>query len=176
MVALGRAGDTEATVAFLAELAGPGPALELATGTGRVALPLAARGIELPSQEAQVRCFANVARHLAADGAFVVEAFVPDPTRFTHGQKTHTTLVETDRVVLETSQHDPVAQRVKSAHVVLTRNGVRIDPVHVRYAWPSELDLMGRLAGLRFRDRFAGWHREPFTAGSARHVSVYERG
>jgi len=59
---------------------------------------------------------------------------------------------------------------------VLTRDRVRIDPVHVRHAWPSELDLMAWLAGLRLRDRFAGWHRAPFTAESGRHVSVYERG
>jgi SAM-dependent methyltransferase len=226
VVALGRTGETDATVAFLAGLAGTGPVLELGIGTGRVALPLAARGIEvrgidaseamlarlrakpggdripvvlgdladvgvdgpfrlvfvvfntlfaLPSQDAQVRCFANVAQRLAGDGVFVVEAFVPDLGRFTHGQKTAATLVETDRVVLETSQHDPVAQRVTSAHVVLTRDGARIDPVHTRYAWPSELDLMARLAGLRLDGRFAGWDREPFTAGSGRHVSVYER-
>jgi SAM-dependent methyltransferase len=219
--------DTESTVEFLADLAGEGPVLELAIGTGRVALPLSGRGVEvhgidaseamvealrakdggdrisvtmgdfaevavegrydlifvvfntlfaLTSQEEQVRCFRNVAEHLENDGHFVVEVFVPDLARFDHGQRVSADRVEVDRVVLEASLHDPVGQRVVSQHIVITESGNRVVPVHIRYAWPSELDLMARLAGLRLKDRWAGWRGEFFTADSVRHVSVYEKG
>jgi hypothetical protein len=79
-------------------------------------------------------------------------------------------------VYLESSLHDPVTQRVRSRHLVITEAGIRMYPVEVRYAWPSELDLMARLAGLRLRQRFGGWSREPFTASSGTHISVYQRG
>ena len=218
--------DTDSTVELLAELAGKGPVLELAVGTGRVAIPLAERGIEvhgidssesmverlrakeggdrisvtmadfaevgvdgrfslifvvfntlfaLTSQEEQVRCFRNVAEHLEDDGSFVVEVFVPDVARFDHGQRVSADRVEVDRVVLEASLHDPVGQRVVSQHVVIGETGNRLVPVHIRYAWPSELDLMARLAGLRLKDRWGGWRRESFPAESTRHVSVYEK-
>lgn len=220
-------GDAEDAVSFLAELAGRGPALELGIGTGRVALPLAQRGIEvhgidaseamverlrakpggaglsvsigdfadvgvegcfslvyvvfntffaLLSQEDQVRCFANVAQRLQDGGAFVVEAFVPDPTRLAAGQVTQTKRVEVDRVFLETSRYDLVHQRIHSQNISIGENEIKFYPVQTRYAWPSEMDLMARLAGLRLRERWEGWHREPFTASSGRHVSVYERG
>jgi SAM-dependent methyltransferase len=218
--------DIEATVGTLAELAGKGPALELGVGTGRIALPLAARGVavhgidaseamvaqlrakpggaEVPVtmgdfadapvegefslvyvvfntffgllvQDDQVRCFQNVARRLAPDGVFVIEAFVPDLTRFVRGQNTSTSRVELDRVVIDVSQHDPVNQRVMSQHVFITASGILMYPAQIRYAWPAELDLMARLAGLRLRHRWAGWRREPFTAASTGHVSVYQR-
>ena len=80
-----------------------------------------------------------------------------------------------DAVHLETSVHDPVAQRVRSQQVVINERGVRMYPVEIRYAWPSELDLMARLAGLRLRERWGGWGREAFDASSGAHVSVYER-
>jgi SAM-dependent methyltransferase len=178
--------DPTDSVDRLADLAGPGPALELGIGTGRVALPLAARGVQvhgvdaseamvgrlrakpggeaipvtlgdfagvpaegdyrlvyvvfntffaLLTQDAQVRCFAGVARRLAPGGAFVLQDF---------------------------------------QHVVLAEGGVRLHPGAIRYAWPSELDLMARLAGLRLRERWGGWRREPFGADSPLHVSVYE--
>jgi hypothetical protein len=73
------------------------------------------------------------------------------------------------------ARHDPVTQRLYECHVALTAAGVRLNPIVTRYAWPSELDLMARIAGLRLRDRWAGWHREPFTAASRAHVSVYGR-
>jgi SAM-dependent methyltransferase len=218
--------DTSATVALLAELATGGPALELAIGTGRVALPLAARGIRvdgidaspamvaklrtkpggdtisvsigdfadvavtdhyrlvfvafnsffaLLTQDDQVRCFENVAGHLHDDGVFVIEAFVPDLGRFHRDQHIGTVAVDVDEVQLELSRHDAAAQRVDSSHVFLTGGTIRLNPVAIRYAWPSELDLMARLAGLRLRDRWAGWNREPFTSTSGTHVSVYGR-
>lgn len=217
--------DTEGTVGFLAERAGSGPALELAIGTGRIALPLKDRGIEvhgidasdamvgrlrakpggadipvtigdfadvgvhgryplvyivfntfwaLLAQEDQARCVRNVAEHLTPDGAFVVEAFVPDPSRFDRGQRIHARTIASRRVVLEASTHDPKGQRVSAQQVVLEDGGgIRMYPVEIRYVWPSELDLMARLAGLRLRERWGGWHGEPYT-GEGRHVSVYE--
>jgi SAM-dependent methyltransferase len=218
---------TDETVSMLAELAGSGPVLELAIGTGRVALPLAARGVEvhgidaseamveklrakpggdrlqvtfgdmadvpvegrftlvylifntffgLLTQDDQLRCFTNVGEHLTNDGVFVLDAFFPDLGRFDRGQRVSTTKVETDEVWFNVDRHDAVAQRVDSVHVVLTERGAKLYPVQIRYAFPSELDLMARLAGLRLRERFGGWSREPFTDRSDRHVSIYERG
>jgi len=210
---------------MLAELAGGGKALELGIGTGRIALPLSSRGIDvhgidaapsmisrlrskpgserltvtqgdfaevvvqqefaliyivfntffaLPSQEAQVQCFRNVAAHLSDDGCFVIEAFVPDQTRFEGGQVNWATKVTTDVVELDVGQHDPVTQRVVSQKVVITDGSVRLYPVQIRYVWPAELDLMAQLAGLRLRERWSGWKREPFTSQSTKHISVYE--
>ena len=129
----------------------------------------------LLTQEDQIRCFGGIAEHLTDDGVFVIEAFVPDLSRFTHGQRVGVTSLATDEVYLETSVHDPVAQRVRSQQVVINEDGVRMYPVVIRYAWPSELDLMARLASLRLRERWAGWSREAFGASSGAHVSVYER-
>jgi SAM-dependent methyltransferase len=217
---------TEPAAAFLAELAGDGPALELGIGTGRVALPLAARGVrvhgldsseamvarlrakpggeEIPvtfgdfadllvdgtyrliyvvfntffallSQEDQLRCFRNVSAHLEAGGRFVIEAFVPDPTLYNRNQRVSTTRVETDRVQLDAAQYDPVEQKVTSQHILIGKEGIVLLPVQLRFAWPSELDLMARLAGLKLEARFGGWKGEAFTAASAVHVSVYGR-
>jgi SAM-dependent methyltransferase len=218
--------DTQAAVDFLADLAKSGPALELAIGTGRIALPLAAKGVEvhgidaseamvaklrekpggtdvpvtmgdfadvgvegrfrliflvfntlwaLLTQEDQVRCVRNVAEHLTDDGVFVVEAFIPDPARFDRDQRFQTRKVETDRVFLDASTHDAEHQRVSAQIVVLEDGGgIRMFPVEIRYVWPSELDLMAQLAGLRLRERWGGWNREPF-AHAVWHVSVYER-
>ena len=218
--------DTEAAVAFLAELAGSGPVLELAIGTGRIALPLAERGIDLrgidaseemvarlrskpggasipttfgdfadvaveglhtlvyvvfntlfalQTQEAQIRCFENVAGHLADEGVFVVEAFVPDLTRFDRHQRVDANRVGLEDVWFDVARHHPAEQRVESQHVHLSEQGVRFYPVQIRYAYPSELDLMARLAGLRLRERFDGWKREPYSGPTGTCVSVYER-
>lgn len=130
----------------------------------------------LLAQEDQIRCFKGVAEHLTGGGVFVIEAFVPDVGRFTYGQRVGVTGIGTNSVHLEASVHDPVAQRVRSHHVVLTEHGAKLYPVEIRYAWPSELDLMARLAGLRLRERWGGWSREPFGAASGSHVSIYEKG
>jgi SAM-dependent methyltransferase len=220
-------GDEQATVGFLEELAGGGPALELAIGTGRIALPLAARGIRvdgidispamvaklrekpggerlsvtigdfadvavpgtypliyvvfntlfnLLTQDEQVSCFENVATHLTGDGTFVVEAFVPSfLTRLRDDQYVDAESVGVDEVWFDVGRHDPVTQRLDETHVRLTDGDVRLFPIVTRYAWPAELDLMARIAGLRLRDRWAGWNREPFEPASRRHVSVYGR-
>jgi len=83
--------------------------------------------------------------------------------------------VELDAVHLDASRHDPVTQRIDSHLIDVSAAGVRLQPVSLRYAWPGELDLMARLAGLRLRERWAGWRHQPFTAASPLHVSVYER-
>jgi SAM-dependent methyltransferase len=208
-------------------LAQGGRALELGIGTGRIALPLSKRGVEvhgidsseamvdklrakpgggdipvmmgdfaevgaegefvvvyvpfntlfaLTTQEDQVRCFRNSASRLSPGGKFVIEAFVPDLFRFTNHQRVAVERLGDDVVQLETSQHDPVNQRVHSYHVVLSDGEpVRLYPVQIRYAWPSELDLMAELAGLRLRERWGSWRRDTFTSDSRLHVSVYER-
>ena len=216
--------DKEATADFLAERAGGGPALELAIGTGRVALPLKKRGVEvhgidaspamvermrakdagadipvsmgdfgdvavdrdyplvyiafntffaLTTQEDQVRCFQNVAQHLTDDGVFVVEGFVPDMGRYKRHQNFDTLDVELDRVMLDATRHDPVTQTIKATHIIITPQGNELYPVFLRYAYPPELDLMARLAGLALRERYANYKMDPFTADSHGHVSVY---
>lgn len=133
----------------------------------------------LPSQDEQVRCFCNVAKHLAVGGAFVVEASLPtsapDVGRYVDGQSLWIKSITEDAVHLDIGRHDPVNQRFAAHWVVLSEGQVRLFPFSMRYAWPSELDLMGRLAGLRLRERWGGWRGEPFSATSTSHVSVYER-
>jgi hypothetical protein len=220
-------GDEMAAVAFLEQLAGRGPALELGIGSGRLALPLAARGLRvdgvdispamvaqlrtkpggegipvtigdladvpvpgnyrliyvvwntlfnLLTQEDQVRCFGNVAAHLDDGGSFVVEAYVPAFLyRLRDDQYVDAEAVQIDEVRLDVLRHDAAAQIIDESHVSLSRAGVHLNPVVQRYAWPSELDLMARIAGLRLKGRWGGWKREPFTSGSDAHVSVYGR-
>ncbi len=128
----------------------------------------------LQTQEDQITCLRAVARHLTDDGVFVIEAFVPDPSRFDRGQRVSAIEVNTDEVRLEVTKHDPVAQQTVSQHVMIREDGVRLIPVRIRYAHVAELDLMARVAGLRLRERWAGWDREPFSISSQNHVSVYE--
>jgi SAM-dependent methyltransferase len=223
-------GDEGAAVARLAELAGEGPVLELAVGTGRLALPLAATGLRvdgvelsramierlrlkpggaalrvtqgdmatvtlpdryslvfvafnsimnLVRQDDQVACVANAARHLAEGGVFVVENVVPDPMyalvqdRDGVDQYVQTGDRGLDEVRIETGRFDRVTQRVDKCHVHMGPGGIRLDPLVLRYVWPSELDLMARLAGLSLRERRGGWSGEPFDGRSLRHISVY---
>ena len=220
-------GDEIAAVAFLAQLAGRGPMLELAIGTGRIALPLAARGIRvdgvdispamiaqlrakpggdeisvtvgnfadvpvpgtyrlifvvwntlfnLLTQEDQGRCFENVADHLTDDGSFVVEVFVPAFLyRLRNDQYVDAEAIRVDEVRLDVLRHDMATQMIEESRVSLSSAGVRLNPVVQRYAWPSELDLMARIAGLRLKYRWGGWNREPFNSTSSTHVSVYGR-
>ncbi len=220
-------GDELAAVAFLEQLAGSGPALELGIGTGRIALPLAARGIRvdgidlsqamvdqlrikpggdqlsvtigdfadipvsgtyhliyvifntlfnLLSQDDQIRCFENVAAHLTGDGSFVIEAYVPTFLYQLHNnQYVETEAIGVDSIRLDVLRHDSATQVIEESHVSLSEAGIRFNPVVQRYSWPSELDLMARMAGLRLKQRFGGWHQEPFTSNSQLHVSVYGR-
>lgn len=219
-------GDEEQTVEFLARLAGQRDALELAVGTGRIALPLAAAGVSvdgiemsphmlermrekpggdavdvimgdmsrvgtgrtyglvylvyntignLLTQDDQVRCFENAARHLTDDGVFVLECRVPAaPSRAGH-QFVDPEIIGVDHVVFDVCRYDPVSQILDENHVRISSDGIVFGPIRVRLAHPPEFDLMARIAGLRLRDRWGGWNQEPFTASSWRHISVYER-
>ena len=218
--------ETHDSVETLAELAGGGKVLELAIGTGRVALPLAARGLtvhgieaseamvaklrekpggsaipveigdmaearvegtfdliylvfntifNLTTQEAQVRCFKNAARHLSARGMFVVETVVPDFSEYVDGQRMKGSWANMDAARFEIAIQDRVAQTVAFQRIVISEDGTRMVPHFMRYAWPSELDLMAQLAGLERRDRWAWWDRSPFTADSKSHVTLYVR-
>jgi SAM-dependent methyltransferase len=213
------------TTGFLAELAGGGRALELAIGTGRVAVPLAERGVpvagielspymlerlrakpgadgiqvvegdmaadrvdgefslvylvfntitNLRSQEEQVACFENAARHLAPGGCFVVEVFVPILRMLPPGTTRHVFADEPGYLGYDV--YDIADQIEWSHHVRLRDDGTyRHSAAPYRYVWPGELDLMARIAGLRLRERWADWDRTPFTGESEQHVSVWEK-
>jgi SAM-dependent methyltransferase len=129
----------------------------------------------LLSQDDQVRCFANCAAHLEEGGAFLIEAFYPDLTRYVRGQNVSATGVGVDHVTLDVTRHDPVLQHVSSQHIFITADGLKMYPVHLRYAWPSEIDLMAQLAGMKLESRWGGWRGEPYTASAGMHISVYRR-
>jgi SAM-dependent methyltransferase len=218
--------DTPAAVAFLAELANGGRVLELGVGTGRLAIPLAERGLEvvgvdvsaemlkrlrakpgaerlhvvhgdaaevefeeqfelafaayntffsLESQDRQVECFEHTARCLRPGGVFVLEVYAEDLTRFVRNQACTVRSVTADSVTIEFCRHDPLEQTLSIQYLWVNEGGFRLQPALLRYAWPSELDLMARIAGLRLRERWGGWSRQPFAVGGARHVSVYQR-
>lgn len=218
-------GDEDAAADLLADLAGDGRALELAIGTGRIAVPLMERGIEvdgieqsqamadrllakrpdtrvtigdmasadaprsgyglvllvyntignLLTQDDQVRCFQNAARHLGDDGVFVIENLVPTAHLISRGQFVDAERVTADEVVLDVNRYDPVTQLLEENHVTISARGIRMGPIAQRLTFPSELDLMARLAGLRLSERWGGFDRSPFTSRSERHVSVYSR-
>ena len=129
----------------------------------------------LLTQDDQVRCFENAARHLTDDGVFVLECRVPTaPSRQRH-QFVDAEHVGVDHVVLDVCRYDPVTQILDENHVRISTDGVVLSPISLRLAYPPEFDLMARIAGLRLRDRWAGWNGERYTATSWRHVSVYER-
>jgi hypothetical protein len=128
-----------------------------------------------PSQDQQVRCLESVSRHLSADGHFVIEAFVPDLARYDDFQSVRLIDISDQGVRLDVAQLDPVAQHIESRHLLVSGEGIRIYPVKLRYAWPSELDLMARIAGLTLQERWGSWSKEPFTRDSTKHISVYAR-
>jgi len=219
--------DPAPAVEFLARLVPDGGrVLELAVGTGRVAIPLAERGIavegiegsaamvermrakpgggsirtvigdmadvavagpfqmaylvfntlvNLPSQARQVDCFRNVAKAIEPGGLFVIECFIQDVTAFDRGQRVATRALTEDSVNMEFLLHDPVDQAVTYQRVTLDAQGTTLRPLRLRYCWPSELDLMAQLAGMRLRERYNDWDRSPFTAASGQHISVYGR-
>jgi SAM-dependent methyltransferase len=212
----------EPAVAVLAELAGDGAALELGIGTGRIALPLAARGVRvqgidlseemvarlrakpggdtipveigdfatsrvdgtfalayvvfntimnLRTQESQVACFQNVAGHLVPGGRFVMEIMLPELQRLPRGETFIPFDVAPDHLGLD--EYDLVEQGLTSHHYYPATGDYATFPG--RYVWPSELDLMAQLAGMELRDRWGDWRREPFTAESTKHVSVWQK-
>ena len=218
------------TIDLLLGYAGAGgSALELAVGTGRLALPLSERGVEvtgvdisqemldimsgkaggeairvvvgdivdfslgrrfplvylpfntlfaLLTQARQVQCFANVSRHLDPGGRFVLDCFVPDMKRYdAHNTRIGvSSIASSQEHAYELSIHHPLEQKVVSHHVRHRADGsTLVLPVSVRYAWPSEMDLMAHLAGLELEDRWGWYDRRPFTEASGQHVSVYRK-
>ena len=211
-------------VDFLVKLAGTGRALELGIGTGRIALPLAQRGVpvhgidlskamvarlrakpgaedisatigdfatttvegtfsvayvvfntimNLTTQDEQVACFQNVAAHLERGGCFVIEVGVPELRRLPRGE----TFVPFDvsPTHLGFDEYEVASQGLISHHYSVVDGKLEVNSVPFRYVWPSELDLMARLAGMTLRERWSGWKREPFTSESTKHVSVWEK-
>jgi SAM-dependent methyltransferase len=129
----------------------------------------------LPDQQAQVRCFANAARHLRPGGRFVIEAWVPDIAAFRHDQAVRPRILRPDQVSIEIAELDPVHQIMRTTQAVMRNGSLRLYPANHRYAWPTELDLMAQLATLRRVDRWENWTGAPFTAESRNHISLYER-
>jgi SAM-dependent methyltransferase len=218
-------GVLDPAVDFLARLAGSGSALEFAIGTGRVAIPLAARGVpvtgielsppmvdrlrrkapteqvpvvvgdmatttvpgqfslvyvvwnsigNLRTQEEQVLCFRNAARHLSPGGRFVVELWIPGIRRFPPGQAAVPFTVTDRHVGFDT--YDMATQQGTSHHYRRLDDGsTRYGCTNFRYIWPAECDLMARLAGLVLEQRVADWTGAPFTSDSESHVSVWRK-
>ncbi|MEQ4205480.1 class I SAM-dependent methyltransferase [Actinopolymorpha sp. B9G3] len=221
--------ETAATapmIDFLAELAGDGPALEFAIGTGRIGVPLARRGVpvagidvspamvevlhsampaaELPvtvgsmatadapgrdyqlvflianaitcllHQDEQIACFQNAARHLRPGGYFVIQVWVPQLRQLPPGQ-TVVPATATDTQLIFDS-YDLVTQRLLCHHYAL-ENGVVVSPgtSHHRYVWPSEMDVMAKLAGLDLVNRYAGWDQAEFTGDSNSSISIWQK-
>jgi SAM-dependent methyltransferase len=211
-------------VDFIAELAGDGAALELGVGTGRIALPLAQRGVRvhgidlseamvarlrekpgaelvevtvgdfkttkvdgtfsvaylvantimnLTTQDEQVACFCNVAEQLEPGGCFVIEVLVPGLRRLPPGERFQPFAVESNHLGFD--EIDVATQSLVSHHYWVDGDSVEVFSHPFRYVWPSELDLMARIAGMTLRERWAGWQREPFTSESPKHVSVWEK-
>jgi SAM-dependent methyltransferase len=129
----------------------------------------------LPDQDAQVRCFERVAAHLEPGGCFVVEAFVPNPARFEEAQSVRLRAMTPERVALDVARIDPVTQFMYTTQVDLRDGSVRLHAANHRYAWPAELDLMARIAGLRLENRWQDWDQTPFTGASQFHVSAYRK-
>jgi SAM-dependent methyltransferase len=126
----------------------------------------------LLEQDEQVECFVNAARHLAPGGAFLVETFVPDLQRLPPGDCARPFDVSPEHLGFDT--YDLVACRLTSHHVRFLPGGTASRFLsHHRYAWPAELDLMARIAGLRLESRWSGWDRSEFTAGARSHVSTW---
>src|SRR5919109_1498530 len=211
-------------VDFLVDRAGNGAALELGIGTGRIALPLAQRGIRvhgidlseamvarlrakpgadqigvtigdlattsvegtfsvaylvantimnLTTQDEQVACFQNVAAHLEPGGCFVLEVLVPGLQRLAPGETFRPFDVSPTHLGFD--EYDVARQGLVSHHYWIEDGRVEVFSPPFRYVWPSELDLMARLAGMELRERWGGWEHEPFTSESTKHVSVWEK-
>jgi SAM-dependent methyltransferase len=209
---------------FLAGIAGSGRALELGIGTGRIALPLAQRGVSvhgielsnamvsrlrakpggeeigvtigdfattsvegpfslaylvfntimnLTTQAAQVACFHNVAAHLESTGCFVIEVMLPDLQRLPPGDTFR--VFDASESYWGIDEYDVATQGLASHHLEIVDGRLERFSAPYRYVWPSELDLMAQLAGMRLRERWGGWKREPFTSDSRKHVSVWEK-
>ena len=212
-------------VDFLEAIVGDGAALEFGIGTGRIALPLSARGVpihgidisqpmlkqlqskpgseqigvtigdfaetrihgtfrlvylvfntimNLTTQDEQVACFENAAAHLEPGGCFVIEVGVPDLRRLPPGERVHAFNIGQSRFGFD-EYTDFTSQIVYSHHYWTDSGNLRSFSAPFRFVWPSELDLMARIANMTLHERWAGWRREPFTDESSSHVSVWKK-
>jgi SAM-dependent methyltransferase len=143
-------------------------------GTFRLAYLVFNTIMNLTTQDAQVACFRNVAAHLEPGGCFVIEVGVPDLRRLLPGETIRPFTVTPTYLGFD-EYTDTVAQTMYSHHYRVIGDKLRVYSVPFRYVWPSELDLMAQIAGMRLRERWSGWEREPFTGDSTSHVSVWEK-
>lgn len=127
----------------------------------------------LTTQDEQVECFRNVAEHLEPGGCFVIEVHIPDLQRLPPGETVRAFTVSPTRLGFD--EYDIAAQILYSYHYWAVDGKLEVFSAPYRYVWPAELDLMARIAGMRLRERWSGWKREPFTSDSTKHVSVWER-
>jgi hypothetical protein len=126
----------------------------------------------LTTQAEQVACFRNVAAHLEPGGRFVIEVGVPELRRLPPGETMH--VFDASEGHWGIDEYDLVNQGLVSHHFSVVDGAIERVSMPFRYVWPSELDLMAELAGMRLRERWSGWKREPFTGESRKHVSVWE--
>jgi SAM-dependent methyltransferase len=129
--------------------------------------------MNLTMQDEQVACFRNVAAHLEPGGCFVIEVMLPDLQRLPAGETIRPFTVTATRLGFD--EYDVVAQGLVSHHYSVADGKLRVNAIPFRYVWPAELDLMARLAGMTLRERWTDWHREPFTADSTTHISVWQK-
>ena len=129
--------------------------------------------MNLTAQDEQIACFQNVAAHLEPGGCFVIEVGVPGLQRLPPGETYQAFKVTATRLGFD--EYDVVSQGLISHHYRVVDGKLEVNSVPFRYVWPSELDVMARLAGMRLRERWSGWKREPFTSESTKHVSVWEK-
>ena len=130
----------------------------------------------LPTQELQLKCFKNVAKHLNPNGAFVIEAYMPTFLyKLDNNQYVRAEGIEIDEVGLDVLMHDPSKQIIHESHIYITSKGIELCPVVQRYAWPSELDLMANVSGLTLSERWGNWHKRLFDRSSEIHISVYKK-
>lgn len=216
--------SVQPTVDFLAELATSGRALEFGIGTGRIALPLSKKNIEvhgidlskamlaelsakpggtqisvtqgdfattscqgsfslvylvfntimnLTTQNAQVSTFQNAASHLDPGGSFVIEVMIPALQQLPLGETNHVFEFHDDHWGIDT--YDVVSQTLESHHLRIRDQKMELSSTPFRYVWPSELDLMARIANMRLKARWGSWKKEPFTNTSRHHISVWEK-
>jgi len=129
----------------------------------------------LEDQEAQIKCIKNAASHLPENGRLVIDMFVHDRTRFTNNQESVALSIDVDSADFRLATVDPNGQILRSQRVLLQGEQVKMIPNRLRFIYPSELDLMARLAGLKPEFKWSDWHQSPFASTSSNLVAVYKK-
>jgi SAM-dependent methyltransferase len=129
----------------------------------------------LADQDAQVRAFENAARHLSVGGVFLVESFVHDRSTWSSSQELVVTDLSDEAATIRVGRLAAAAQEIRTLQVEIDPGGIRTRPNRLRFAYPSEMDLMARIAGLRLRERWSDWAGSPFTDASRNQVALYEK-